>query len=435
MTCTQRVRSHLTAACLLIVLSSSLASAGDFAVAPLNELPFTSRAFHGARAVGMGGVALAVADDASALLTNPAGLARLRRVEVAAGLTRRTDDHSGSVLGDGFDTSLSMTELSALRFAYPFPTCRGSVVFALAAERVGDLNDDFYAEYEDDFNWSEAAPLIGRSEHTEDLRAQGDLYAWVIGGAFDASERLSLGASLSFWSGSMDHRFEKRVEDTSDVSADYESYTMRRDAEFDMSGLRLSLGALYYASDLVTVGLLVDSPMTLAIDATIDTIEIHRKASGTFTTEEIGYYTDDYNVPFTFAAGVAIQPTDLLVIGADVAFTDWAELERDLQLFADDPVRRDDYVATTDVRVGAELTLPSWPIRIRAGYATSPIAYRGLEIDSDRAYFTLGAGFLVDTVLAIDVAWAKGAFERSAALPYEESVDDTAVLIEAAYRF
>lgn len=441
MTNRQRSRARFVVASLLVAVCAPAALADDIladdiAVAPLAEVPFTSGAFHGARAMGMGGVALAVVDGGSALVTNPAGLARLRRVEVSAALSRRTDEHAGSVLDDDFEVSLSATELSALRFAYPFPTFRGSLVFGLAAERVGDLNDDFYAVYEDGFNWSETDTVIGRSKHAEDLRAQGDLYAWTIGAAFDASERLSLGAAVSFWSGSMSHRFEKRVEDTSDVSAVFEGYTARRDAEFDLSGLRLSLGALYYASEMVTVGLLVDSPITVATDATIDTIRIWRTTTGEVTDVGTGYYSEDYSVPFTFAAGVAVQPTDLLVVGADIAFTDWAELERELELFADDPVRREDYVATTDVRVGAELSLPSWPIRLRGGYATRPIAYRGLDIDRDRAYFTLGAGFLVDTVLAIDVAWVKGGYERSSSVPrYEESVDDTAVLIEAAYRF
>ncbi len=83
--------------------------------------------------------------------------------------------------------------------------------------------------------------------------------------------------------------------------------------------------------------------------------------------------------------------------------------------------------------------MPSWPLRLRAGYMTRPIAYQGLEIDRNRSYFTLGAGVLVDTVFAIDVAWLGGGFERSAEDDgdryYSEKVDDTAFIVEAAYRF
>jgi long-subunit fatty acid transport protein len=423
--------ARIAVASVALLTCALPALAGDFAVAPLQEVPFTTPMFHGARAMGMGGVALAVADDGSALLTNPAGLARLRRVEVSAALSRRSDDLAGSVFGDDFETSLSTTKLSALRFAYPFPTFRGSLVLGLAAERVGDLNDDFYAVYEDEFDWKGTG--TGPSLHTEDLRAEGDIYAWTVGGAFDASERLSLGAALSYWSGRMDHRYEKIVEDVEDVSAELESLAGRRDTEMDLSGVRLNLGALYYASETVTVGLLVESPISIATDTRIDGVDSEDGVDSVLATE---YYAEDFRVPFTFAAGVAAQPTDFLLVGADVAFSDWTELERELELFAGEPGRRDDYTATTDVRVGAELTLPAWPVRLRAGYATRPIAYRGLDIDSDRSYFTLGAGFLIDTVLAIDVAWIRGSYERSvSSYEYEESVDDLAVLVEAAYRF
>ena len=48
----------------------------------------------------------------------------------------------------------------------------------------------------------------------------------------------------------------------------------------------------------------------------------------------------------------------------------------------------------------------------------------------------IGAGVLVDTVFAVDVAWMSGSFERSASeYDYRESVDDSALVIEAAYRF
>lgn len=428
-----RLRSCVLLAVALpaLLVSPATAVAGDYALAPLQEVPFTTPAFHGARAMGMGGAALAVADDGSALLTNPAGLARLRRIEVSAGLSRRADDLAGSVFDDDFETSLSTTELSALRLAYPFPTFRGSLVLGLAAERVGDLNDDFYAEYEDEFDWNGTG--TGPSMHTEDLRAEGSIYAWTIGGALDASERLSLGAALAYWSGRMDHRYEKIVEDTEDVSPTYDSYVQRRDTEIDVSGVRLSLGALYYASEIVTVGLVVESPLTLAADARIDTIE---SVDDLEPYRSTGYYSDDYRIPFTFAAGVSVRPTDLLQLGGDVSFTDWTELERELELFAGEPGREENYGSTTDVRVGAEFTVPSWPVRLRAGYMTRPIAYRGLDIDSDRSYFTLGAGFLIDTVLAVDVAWLKGSYERSSSsYDYEESADDTALLVEAAYRF
>ncbi|MGB2979704.1 MAG: hypothetical protein WBC77_00455, partial [Candidatus Zixiibacteriota bacterium] len=43
----------------------------------------------GARALGMGGAHIAVASDATALVYNPAGLARITRIEFSGGLTHQ----------------------------------------------------------------------------------------------------------------------------------------------------------------------------------------------------------------------------------------------------------------------------------------------------------------------------------------------------------
>jgi long-subunit fatty acid transport protein len=66
----------------------------------------------GARSLAMGGAFLGAADDATAAFSNPAGLARLRRIEVSAeGRVRRTETPflsggriSGSITGRGLDT-------------------------------------------------------------------------------------------------------------------------------------------------------------------------------------------------------------------------------------------------------------------------------------------------------------------------------------------
>ena len=54
----------------------------------------------------------------------------------------------------------------------------------------------------------------------------------------------------------------------------------------------------------------------------------------------------------------------------------------------------------------------------------------------DRSYYTLGAGILIDTVLAVDVAWMKGSYERADSdFEYFESVETSALIVEATYRF
>ncbi len=64
------------------------------------------------------------------------------------------------------------------------------------------------------------------------------------------------------------------------------------------------------------------------------------------------------------------------------------------------------------------------------------MAYNCQEVTRDRTYFTLGARVLIDTVLAVDVAWIKGSYERADSdFDYDESVETSALIVEATYRF
>lgn len=413
--------------CLLagaLVPAFGTALAYDGFVAPVAEIPLTCPTVTGARSLGMGGVGLAVADDASALAVNPAALARLRRIEVSAGLLKRSDDLSGDAFGSEFETSISSTEFSSIRFAYPFPTFRGSLVLGVSGERVHDFTDDFLATYVDTY------------EFREDLLREGGLYEWNFGAAFDASPNVSLGAALAYWTGDYRQDLTARQIDVEDLSEDYDAYQLTESQEADVSGLRFRLGSLFYVAEGLTAALVVETPMTLSFDGVQRTRQVWTGPAAASADTTV-YFIDELELPFTFAAGVAYAPTELILLAADLRYTDWSEMTYAGPLYLGDPAeRRAAYDATTDLRVGLELLHPSWPVRARAGYMSRPVAYRGLSVDSDRSYFTLGVGVLVDTVISIDFAWMKGTSERSGdGFEYSENVDDTAIVLDVAYRF
>lgn len=436
---THRCAALLVLTCLFVALSSAAAAYDGF-IAPIQEVPVTSPLLSGARSAAMGGVSLAVTDDATALSGNPAALARLKRIELSGGLIKRSDDLSGSAFGSGFETSLSSTDFSALRFAYPIPTFRGSFVMGLSAGVVHGFDDDFLAVYDDTIEWWEPVPGEYQTDswrQKEDSISEGGITAWTLGAAFDASPSVSLGLALSYWTGDYTRNFSWQATDVEDASDAYDSYRLDVTSTSDVSGFRAKLGAIFYPAESVAVGMVVETPITLTFDGSELVTSTY---DGVAEEPSVTYFSDEMSLPFTFGAGMAYTPTDLIMLAGDVYYTDWSEMTYEGFLYLPDAEesgqRTNAYDAGTDVRLGAELMVPSWPLRLRAGYMSRPIAYRGLDIDTDRAYFTLGAGLLIDTVLAIDVAWLKGSHERSAsAYDYEEQVDDSALLIEAAYRF
>jgi len=429
---------------LLLILGAVVVTVQPVAasqyVAPVDEIPLTSLRPTGARSLGMGGVGLAVLDDASAIIVNPAALARMRRIEVGAGLSRAVDDVSGSAFGEGFDSSLSRTRLSTLRFAYPFPTFRGSLVLGLSRERIFDFGTDFIADgYRREIEWDEPGsddPETGPWGQREDYTADGGVTAWSLGCAFDASPGISLGASASYWTGSIETRYLWGSYDDDELSPSYDSLTLDVVSEADISGVRAKLGGLFYLTDRVAMGVVIESPVAVRLDGVTET-SYRWTGTSTGRVDTTVYFVDEVTLPFSFGAGVAYTPTDFVMIGADVVFTDWSEIDYAGRVWLDDPAeRRAAYEATTEIRAGVEFIVPSLPLRLRAGYMSSPLAYRGYDIDSDRSYFTLGAGVLIDTVLALDAAFVTGGFERSRdETDYTVQQDETLVVLEAHYRF
>ena len=435
------MRTALTALIVMAALGAgaSQAVAYDGYVAPLTEIPFANTTMTGARSLGMGGVALATVDDGSAMLTNPAALARLRRVELSGGFAFDGRGVSGDALGSGYETDITSTSLSALRFAYPFPTFRGSLVVGLGFERVYGLDADFLATYDDSLTWYEPSADEDRTDvwrQTEDLLSNGDMYAGTLAAAFDASENVSIGAAVSIVGGTYERTFLYTARDQFGVSPDYETYNLEIDSEADVAGVGFKLGALFYLTDQIAAGATVALPTTLTFSGT----ETERRATtGAEVNDEtfVTSFEDKLTLPFTFGVGASWSPLDLVIVGCDYQYTNWSEMEYEGRVYlGDQAARRDAYEATHDLNAGVEVTIPEMPIRVRGGYMTRPVSYRGLTVDKDRAYWTVGAGILIDTVLAIDVAWLSAAHERSAEdYAFTETVDETALIIEAAYRF
>ena len=428
--------------CLTLIVAVPAAAYYDEYVAPISEIPLTSPNIVGARSLGMGGVGLAIVDDASALATNPAALARLRRMELAGGLAFRGHGRTGSAFGGDFDTSVTTTDISSLRFAYPFPTFRGSLVVGLSIDQVHDLAADFLVSYEDSIAWNEptgdttSVVMEGPWGQTEDFLSNGGIYSLTFGLAFDASENVSLGAAVSYLYGNYTGDFLYTANDVEGLSDAYDSYSLRVESDSDVTGLRFRMGTLIYVSESLSAGLIVETPTILRFSGyAIE--ERHTAGPEGWDFTETYYFEDDIGLPFTFGAGVAWNPTDLVAVGFDYYYTNWSEMTYDGRIFIGERSDRERaYAATSDLRVGLEVTLPNLPLRLRGGYMTRPVAYEGLDIDQDRAYFTLGAGILVDTVFTIDAAWIAGVSERSGSdFDYDERIEDSAVVIEAAYHF
>jgi long-subunit fatty acid transport protein len=433
----------------LVLLAWPMVALADSGfVAPLNEIPLTNPLVTGARAAGMGFVSMAVADDATAITSNPAALTRLQRVELSAGFRRSTLALVGAMADSAFSTDLTGTDFASARFAYPFPTFRGSLVLGLSFEQIYNFRDDRLAAYSDTIQWTEnpdadppESDLRDLWYSEEDYIADGGMNALSFACAFDASPTISLGATVSFMSGDYSKDWFWDLYDDYDASVRYAEVHIMDRYKADITGWRVTLGSLFYVAEGLSVGVAVDTPTWLTFEGTARSYTELVESDSTTVYDSSVLFRDKVTLPFAFRGGVAYAPLDFIVVGVDLSYSDWSQMDyegriTDIEQGADGLTRRDLYKETLGYGIGAELTVPSWPLRLRGGYVHRPVAYNGLEVTSDRSYYTVGAGILIDTVLAVDVAWMKGSYERADSdFAFSESIDESALIVEAAYRF
>ena len=197
----------VAAAAAQLVPGSSVAQEAP----PALEFSFSNP---GARSMGLGGAFVALADDATAAFANPAGLVQLSRPEVSLELRRRNYETPyteggralGAPTGLGIDTidrvriGVSKETTSGLSFlSFVYPGTRWSLAlyshqladFSVSTEingLFGDVPEGGTRRYEDQ-------PI------TTDLEIVGT----GLSGAYQVSDRLSLGFGLTYFAGSIEN--------------------------------------------------------------------------------------------------------------------------------------------------------------------------------------------------------------------------------------
>lgn len=384
------------------------------------ELPLTRNTGVSARALGMGGAYLAVSDDGAALRHNPAGLARIGRIEFAGSFIDRavdmeTTDHGSTTLADQ-----AKARIAGLSFVYPFPTYRGSMVIGLGYH-VPHILDRTYLR----------SGVTPQGLREEELFEEGTVGEWSFGYAVDMSPTVSVGlrATRIYGTRFQDWVFSNDVLSVHEVS------------DLTVSGFTASVGALARVAPGTQLGLVLDLPRWLHNEAEFD--------DGTVAEE-------DMTLPFSVGAGLATNLKKLLLT-ADVRMTDWTQIDYEgpLRYTDQNGNRQQAYRRTWDLHVGAEYLLDlsaDLPLRLRAGFALEPVPYKvvfeDIEIgagdravpvyskgtfDPDRRYFTFGAGTLLAQSMTLDIAYATGTFTREGDTLTEQE-DERRVLVTAGFR-
>ena len=322
----------------------------------------------GARARGMGGAFIGVADDATAISWNPAGLATLERPEASVvgiyAMDKYTVKVTSSLLGESAEVKFDQSHpvFNFVSAAFPLVVAERNLVVAVAYQRL----IDFYYKDEDD-----------DSEYEE----KGGVDAISPGIAVQVTPEVSVGASVNIWTGHFDEKYTDKVTPAN-------SYDEKNVDKF--SGLNFNIGVMGHF-EKAKIGAVLKTPLTL-------------KDKYSYAGTD---YTDKLKFPMMFGFGVSFMPNENLTLAADYEIRQFSKLKLYDDISGTEE-QVEDIEDVNQLRVGLEyLVIQDFGVLpLRLGFRTDPWYERGLDNEKVTGLvFTGGLGVIIGNV------WIDGAYE------------------------
>lgn len=314
---------------------------------------------NGARAAGMGNAFTGVADDATAMSWNSAGLTQLYSMEASV-ITRFG---FGNIKYDGWDEApaidlKSRFQINFLSFAMPFKVGSFAIVGGIAYRTLYDFNNEITYKYD-------TGNITSKTE--------GAVGALTPAVGIKLNDMISLGAALNIYTGSSKSSYSDEADPLNDYKSPEESY----------SGSALDIGVLVKPTDKFSIGANFNLPNALKYES--------------------DGQSDELKVPLFYSIGVGYRATDQLLLAIDYQSRDWSKSDD----FKDSG--QADLFKLNSVHIGLEYLLMKGDavIPLRVGFYTNPL-FATADKDNNQVVdnvLSLGFGLIMNKVI-ID-----GAFE------------------------
>lgn len=348
----------------------------------------------GAKARGMGGAFMGVADDVTAVFWNPAGISQIKKTEFAMEFKNTLNKGTSKANGINYEFDHSYGSIDFVSFAYPFKFSDKNSAFAVAYQRLADLYS-----------------LEENQSYRYESRGGLDAITTAIG--INLNPQISLGLSVNFILNGMDQTLLDKAN-----SSWVENST-------SFSGVNFNLGTMYHYRDRFNLGFVLKTPFDLTQREKIE------GAYGISLPEGKG----KLSMPLIFGIGSSFEATEKLTLALDFESKRYSKSEQvkpswlyhqNLSL-ADqaDTTYNLGWKDCNQIRLGAEYLWSTdlGTIPLRAGYRNEPRVYS--DVSGDQIVgnvFCLGLGLVLDKIsfdMAYEATLAKIDGENSTSL--EES--------------
>ncbi len=429
------LRQWLTVAIALWVCLSAMplgAQTTDQTV-EFEELGLTLPLYSGARAAGLAGAYATICNDAHSLYYNPAGLARIRRVEVTAGFQFEDRNVTTQFYGSPGQVSNNAGGLDAFTVAYPAFTYRGNLVAAVGV-----------------FRWSSSAlDVARRGIDTEGLDSRfllqqtGGIYSYHAGLGVDLSPALSGGVSINVVHGSVD---VLRQYDFTATAGNGVSQFVVEDITQNITGFGARAGMQLFALSWLRLGATLSTPTWLKVSGTqqTETTVYNFNAADDFESSSMTR-SRNYLVPFRVETGAALNAGPVVAM-VEACYSDWREAAIDSRRFRNRQFESV-FQPTWDIRAGIEYSATQVPLRVRAGYAYRPYPLKYLQRDhlendeieeasvgAQRQQIAGGAGYLFGERVMVDAAYTHTWGDRALDILVDEREFDQ-FFLTVGYRY
>ena len=320
----------------------------------------------GARALGMGGAFIAVADDATAASWNPGGLIQLEtpEVSVVGAYFHRIEDNTFGTNPEasGFQ-DISKSNINYLSAAYPFTLWGHNMIASINYQNLYDFTRKWNFPLIQD-SPSERVSSLNRNIEYEQ---EGSVSALGIAYCAQVTPRFSLGFTLNFWEDSLyGNRWKKTYyEQSSGTYLDTFSFTSEQTImdQYSFQGFNVNIGILWNVTSTLTLGIVLKTPFKAdlkreykyngVIDFTDD--------PGLSSTESDSFIEDEtLEMPMSFGIGIAYRFSDKFTGSIDIYRTEWDDFTlTDYNGNKTSPVTgksidESDIDPTYQIRIGAE---------------------------------------------------------------------------------
>lgn len=359
----------------------------------------------GARALGMGGAFIAIADDATAASWNPGGLIQLETPEISivgAYFDRAEDHYFGTNPEASGKRSVSDGRLNYLSASYPFSLWRRNMIVSVNYQNLYD----FTAKGDFPFRQTSGSGRLSLDQHLS-YDVDGTLSAIGLAYCIQVLPQFSLGFTLNFWEdGIYENEWEVNQSNIgtgnfSGRSLAVSSYSTDR---YAFSGINFNVGILWNMTPKITLGAVLKTPFKADLDHEKDYVSTTSFPDNPLLSSTVG---EKYNreekleMPMSYGIGLAYRVSDELTFSADIYRTEWDDFVltdadgNEMSPITGESAATADISETHQVRLGMEYLFigEKYIVPIRGGIFYDPAPATGSP--DDFFGFSIGSGIVI----------------------------------------